>query len=328
MTKTGSNVYALYKLEGSTYKTTSETNYKSFGHDIKLTSFQINNNVKKHYGIGNYEALQQVGLAFEGSMGLDFVLGDPWWFSCLTGNIAATTGAGPYTHKFIDTGGSPSSLAAMKSMTIDMNYDFSTASHHTIKGAVINKLTMNLNVDEDVRCQMDLAFADSTWSESALTTKVNSTDAPYTFAYASVEFPTSTTITKVQSATLGLSRNPEIKRALGSRVGNFFITKKSDYDFTMKLPFDIATLLKYTYGSSSSVSPDAILTETANMKVLLNNGAATTANRQLEFNFVGQLINTLDTSASVEDLMTQDAVFSIRQVSKIQAINNTSTQPV
>jgi hypothetical protein len=267
-------------------------------------------------------------MAFTGKVGFEFILGDPWLFSAITGNIATTTGAGPYTHTFVNSAGSPAALAAMKSMTIDLSYDFSTASHHTLKGCVLDSFSTKLAVDEPVVCTAEMSFADAAWSESALTTRVNPTDAAYTFAYASVEFPLSTTLTKVQSCDLTISRNPEIKRGLGSRTGAFVLTKQSDYDCKLSLPFDIKTLLLYAYGSSTSVSPDALLTETATMRLLLNNGAATTANRQVDINLAGNLINTFGTSASADEMMAAEVGFSVRQLTKLLAIDNVSTQPV
>jgi hypothetical protein len=112
MTETGEAVFLMYKYEGSTYKTTAESIWKNFGHDLKITSLELNNNVIKNFGIGNWEAASMVGGAFGGKIGIDFVLGDPWIFSALTGNIATSSGGGPYTHKFIDTAGTLAALAA------------------------------------------------------------------------------------------------------------------------------------------------------------------------------------------------------------------------
>lgn len=328
MTKTGSNVFAMYKLEGATYKTTSETNWKNFGHNLKITNLEIDNAVAKQYGIGNYDAASQVGLAFSGKIGLEFILGDPWMFSALTGNISVDAGATPYTHTFLNTAATPAALSAMKSMTIDLSYAFSTASHHTLKGCVIDSLTMKLAVDEPVVCNLEMSFADAAWTEAAATTRVNPTDAPYTFAYASVEFPTSTTLNNVQSCDLTISRNPEIRRGLGSRTGAFFITKQSDYDIKLNLPFDVKTLMAYAFGSSSSSSPTTIMTETSDMRILLDNGAATTASRKLDMNFTGVLVAKNSTPASVEELMTQDATFSVRGLKSIIASDGVATQPV
>ena len=328
MTETGEAAFLMYKYEGSTYKTTAESNWKNFGHDLKITSLELNNNVIKNFGLGNWEAASMVGGAFGGKIGIDFTLGDPWIFSALTGNIATSTGGGPYTHKFIDTSGSPATLATQKSMTLDLSYAFATASHLTISGAILDSLTMKLAVDEQVRCSAEMSFASAAWTEAAATTRVNPTDAAYTFAYASVEFPVSTTLTKVQSCDLTFTRNAEIKKGLGSRLGAFYVTKQAEYDMKLSLPFDIKTLLLYTFGAAASTSPDAILTETATSRILLNNGAATTANRQVDIQFTGNLINTLGAAASVEEMMSQEVGFSVRQLKLLQAINNVSTQPV
>ena len=274
----GADLYAMYKLEGATYKSTSETNWKPFGHRCKMTSFEINNNIEKAYGIGNYEAQAQVGKQFDGKVGFEYMLCDPWIFSALTGNISVDAGAGPYTHAFINTAATPAALAAMKSMQLDLSYALGTASHHTIQGAIIKSLGMKLAVNEPVTVTADLEFANSVWSESAVTTQVAPTVAPYTFAYANIEFPTSTTLSTtmpVQSADLTLNRNGEIIKGLGSRTGQAMITKQSEYDLKVNLPFNLSTLLKYAYGSSSSLSPDAVMTETANMRIILDNGGTT-----------------------------------------------------
>jgi hypothetical protein len=64
------------------------------------------------------------------------------------------------------------------------------------------------------------------------------------------------------------------------------------------------------------------------MRILLDNGAATTANRKVDMNFTGNLVNKLSMNASVEEMMTQDATFSVRGLKSLIATDNVATQPV
>lgn len=327
MTRTGSNIYPQYKLESS-YGITTETNWKMFGHDVKITGLQINNNIKKFIGVGYHEPQTQVGGAFSGSIGLEYVLGDPWIFSAITGNIAVSSGSAPVTHTFINTGGSPASLAPMRTLTIDLNYDFSPASHNTITGAIITNMTLTCSVDEPVTVKLDMDYGGSTWTESSLATRVPNTDAAYTFAYGSVEFPTGTTLARVQSCEITFNRNAELKRGIGSRMPTFALTKGADWGVKITLPFDVKTLLQYTYGSATATSPAAVLSETATLRFVLNNGLTGASKRAITVVFTGVMIQTWDSSASVEDMMVSDVVFSVRQLTLLSAENNTATQPV
>ena len=327
----GANIYPMWKVENSAFKSTTETNWKPFGHQCKVTSFEINNNVKKAYGLGSYEAAAQVGLQFDGKVGFEFLLCDPWIFSPLTGNTSVDAGVGPYTHTFINTAATPAALAAMNSIQIDMSYALATASHHTLQGCILKTLGMKLAVNEPVVMTAEFEFANSVWSESSVTAQVAPTDAPFTFANANIEFPTGTTLSTtmpVQSADFTINRNGAGVKGLGSRTTQAMITKQSEYDLKASLPFNLKTLLEYCYGSSSSLSPDAVLTETANMRIILDNGLATTASRKMDINLTGILVNTFGTNGSVEDMLTQDIAFSIRGIKSIIATDNSASQPV
>ena len=326
MAITDALTYAKWKLEGSTYKTTAETNWKSFGHGVKLTTFNANNNMKYIYGINNQEAAAAVGGAFMGTGSVDFVLADPWILSALTGNSPTTTGAGPYTHKFLDTSAAPTLAKTVKSFTVEAGADLTTDLVRTMSGCVPTSFKLNATQGSEIKCSLDFDYATEALT-TTYGTNVTSTDAPYTFAYGTLEIPVSTTIARVESVDVTITRNAEVKHSLGSRLGSHYLTKLSEYTINVTVPLEDASLLDDFYGLDAGTTPQAIMAEIATLRLVFNNAAATTANRQVDLKFSNLSINEFGTPFNEGEQINQILSLNARTWTLCQAINNQSTQP-
>jgi len=328
MATTGADTYTTWKLETS-YASSVTGSAKSFGHDVKLSAQSAKNNIQLQYGLGNQEATTHVAGLYGGSFSLDYTLGDPWMFAYITGNNASTTGLGPYTHTFLNTASSlPETTYSktMKSIAVEHGVDLSTDVVTTFKGCVMKSLSMDMVVGDPVKCKNDFDYATEALTTS-VSSNVNSTDDAYTFAYASFEFPTDTTISNVQSLNLTINRNAELKGSLGNRLPQFFLTKKSDYTLKATLPVENSTLLEYLYGTTSLTAPAQKLTEPAGLKIVLDNELSSTNQRQITLEFVGALVDERASPADVNEMKTQDLSFIARQWKVAKAINNQPSQP-
>lgn len=328
MPQTGAYAYAKWKAEGTTYKSTSETNWKSFGHECRVNSLRTDNSITRVYGLSNQEAVTHVLGAFTGSMSIDCILADPWIFKFLTGNTVSTSGSGPYTHKFLDTASSPGYNQSINSITAEVGVDLATDIVRTVKGAVCRSFKMSCNVDEPVRLSMEFDYADEVLTESgASSTGATSTDAPFYFAFGTLELPTGTTLTNVKSLELNINRTPEIHRAIGSRTGAFFITKNSEYTGRFTIPFDTSTYIKYFYNGATGTAPASTYTELAGLKFTLNNGLSGTSQRQLITEFTNVLITDVSVAYDVNELTLYEISFTARKWKSSIATNNTATYP-
>jgi len=323
---TGAQQYALYKYE-SAFKGEVAGTFKNLGHEFKLDSYTGKNNVAKLWGLNSNEPPAQVAGKFEGSFSGSFKLSDPWIFRALTGNAATTSGAGPYTHTFLNTDATPTFSNTIPSMAFSIGNDLATDMVLVAGGTVLKSLTMDMKVGEPIDCKAEFDFATET-KGTTLDTFVAPTDAPFTFAYATLEFPTATTITNaIQSLTLTITRNPELIWGLGSRAAADYVTKKAEYEIKANWTLSASTMREYMYGTTGLTTPAAVMTEAAGLKITLDNGLATTANRKLVLEFEGALMNEHAISGSVEDKTTEDMTFSIRKWKSCIATNNTSAAP-
>lgn len=325
----GAQTYGIWKKE-DTFKGATSDAAKSFGHDFKISSLNAKNNVQKVFGLGNIEAQAQFGKAFEGSVGLEFILADPWIWLLISGNAATTTGVGPYTHTYVDTTlGSPIAPAkTTPSFLLSTGQDLTTDVTRALKGCVAKTLSLDLSVDAAVQCKLDADYATEA-SGTSLDTNVNPTDDPYVFSYAAIELPTGTVITSraLQSMNITFNRNPELKRGLGNRVAQTYFNKTLGYDVKISLPTSDDTFLEQLYGATSATAPAGSLTEQVGLKLTLDNGGATTAQRQLLLEFVGVLTDEHGTAFNVDEMVAEDLTLSVRQWKKCIAIDNTATQP-
>lgn len=324
----GASVYAIWKLE-SVFKSTETGAYKSLGTDLKLDSLTHKNNVKKAWGLGNVESTVQYAGQYEGTASFSGLLSDPWIFAFITGNNAATLGTGPYTHTFVNSAGSPSAVAAtIPSIGIGIGENVAVAFEHTLLGSVFRQATFDYKVDEAVAMKLDFDFASDT-DATAYGTVTNPTEVPYTFAYATFEFPTATGITAapIQSLTATINRNPTMRRGLGNRIPQTYTLGKLEHDCKMNIAMNDKTWIEYLHGAAGSTTPASSIAEQVGLKIILNNGAATTSNRQILLRFDGAIVNERGTTASVEEMQTEDVTFSVRTLGLCQAINATSAQP-
>lgn len=331
MAISGTSVYAIWKKE-TVFASTVTGAYKSLGTDLKLDSFNTKSNVQKAWGLGNVESTVQFSKQYEGSASFSGLLSDPWIFNILTGNAEVATGTGPYTHAYVDsagTGGAATAPAAtIPSIAIGIGENVASPFEHTIKGAVLKTFSLGLKVDEPVTEKLDFDFATDT-DATAYGTNTNPTDVPYTFAMGTFEFPTATGITAapIQSIDITMNRNPTMRRGLGNNIAQTYTMGKFEHDLKMNIAMNDKSWLEYLHGASGSATPAASSTEQVGLKVILNNGLGTTANRQVQLRFDGAMVNERGTSASVEEMQTEDVTFSVRKLALCQAINATATQP-
>ena len=79
----------------TTYGTAITSSNKTFGHGTRVTGLNRRNNMEKVFSQGYRVAQKIVPKRFEGSISVEFVLSNPWFFRAVQGAAATDGGATP-----------------------------------------------------------------------------------------------------------------------------------------------------------------------------------------------------------------------------------------
>ena len=213
MVRTGASSYLQYDFEttfGGGELTTPDM--KAFGLQQKVTNWSLNNSKKT---LGELFSIEPSDFAYgkqTGSLGVDFVLSEPWVFGLLFGTPTYSAVPTPNTFTYDISAGE----AAVRSAMIEIGFDGETSKvTRRMEGCVLNSLNITSNIDELIQCSADFQYG----KESLVTTDVvtsgsthtdnfskdsnltETTNFPYTFAHATFKYNGST-VAQVQAADL------------------------------------------------------------------------------------------------------------------------------
>jgi len=316
----GTSAYAIYGWE-TTYGTASGTIDKSFGHDVKITAFDMKNNTEKLYGLGNNEAQKNVVKQFEGSISLEWVLGNGYFLKAITGNTPTDAGSGPYTHTYVD--GAHPMAKTIPSMTIDNGIDLDTDYRGKITGAVMNTLKLGATEGELVKVSADFLFESIDKDATVSSNIADSWAEPFNFSHGCMEMPDGTTISYVKDFDLTINRNTELIRSTCSRFPQSAVSKKLEYDFTADITFDDVSEMEDFLGGSSG--PVANPSELASIKLTFDNGKSSTDQRKLEIKLEGIQLDEFSLPQSVDDIINESLTFSVRKLTSAVLTDNNAT---
>lgn len=307
----------------ATYKAGSSTYDKIFGQGTKVTTNTRNQTPARQYGIGNVEAVSTTLGNYEIAMSVESLLSNGWWLRAVTGNTSVDTGAGPYTHTYVNSAGSPATInKAVQSFETRLGYDMDTDHEFRVLGCFLNNISLSSPVGEPVKMTFDITGASENYS-STLQAVVTETEEPLIFAYGTLELPTGTTLLKVQSVDLTINRNPEGIRALGSRSIQQVANKLSEYEIKFTMSFVDVSILNQFAGSATS-GPQNFVSEVATLKLNFNNGRAGTDVRELNLEFGGIRLNEMSIPTPDDAIINQEITAWPRVLTKATYKDNTA----
>ena len=146
MVRTGASSYIRYDWE-DTFGTSAfnDSTDKAFGLQQRLTSFALNHSRKDLPQLNQVEIDSYAYGQQNGSLGVEFVLSNPWIFRALYG-AQATTGSGPYVHTWGTTG----SVSGAKTITpFSVEVGFASEAENIVrqtKGCILNNLDISLHL--------------------------------------------------------------------------------------------------------------------------------------------------------------------------------------
>ena len=233
MVRTGASSYIRYGWE-TTFGAapTLSTLDKAFGLNARLTNWDLTNSPKDLPTLGQVEVKDYAYGQQTGSMGVDFVLSNPWIFGAIYGE-PTRTGSSPYVYKYGTTAGVHAAAKTVRSFTTEVGFEGETNTMvRRGLGCVANSLSVSTSIDGTVDCSMGISYGkeDST-SGSVITSGFESSPPvddvafPYTFAHGQLKWAgegladtTSATsiVAELQDASINFSQNPTLLYTIGS----------------------------------------------------------------------------------------------------------------
>ncbi|MCK5609023.1 hypothetical protein KAR91_44525 [Candidatus Pacearchaeota archaeon] len=310
--------YLNYGYEAAGAFKTPVTADKVFGEDVKIRTLDKKNNLKRIFQLGSRNAQKLIEQAYEGVLGIDFYLTNPWFLTGVLGSNSVT-GSGPYTHTFSEANLPPS-------LTIENGIDLDSDAVMKYLGACIGECRISAAVgDEPTKVSLTIPYATETKATSGIGSQVATVEEVHPYAHADFEYPAGTSIANTDNVELVINNSLKMVNALGSRLASRYSMRQRMYDITTTNFFDDATAyLEKLYGAATG--PQSAVSEQADCKIVFDNGLASTEQRKFTYTFTGAKIGSHSLPQRVEEDLMENVSITCRDLS-IEVINNTATMP-
>ena len=229
MVRTGANAYVKYDYEDD-YGTGASPN-KSFGLKTAVTSWSLTTNRTALAALGQVEPTTFAYGQQSGTLGIGFVLGDTTSHSIFQAIYGAPTDSG--TDKVY--GGLTAGSAAKEmnpdpdgsdntglTFTTEIGFDLETGNVdvRTLKGCVLNTLSIAAAVNDTVNCTADITYGVEDAPSASFGAAITETSKPFTFAHGTLSLRNSSgvgePIAELQEADINFTQNSDLLYKLGS----------------------------------------------------------------------------------------------------------------
>lgn len=204
------NAAYLHEPEGDYMGTPSDSDYKTPGRDATLSEISFSNAVQRMYGFADAEAIESVATTYEGAITVEFAVGNGWWHNHVFGGAPTAGGEGssPYSYTWsMGTGQVQSSR-----WYVGVDY-FDGTAERELKGVVFGSLTITCNIGEPVRATLTGFYGDEAKNTSLTPgSQPQEQETPLIFHGGSMEIPDTSTLAKMQSATLTINTGARPQR--------------------------------------------------------------------------------------------------------------------
>lgn len=300
--RTGAFAYAKYGWE-STFRGGATAYDKVFGRGVRITGLSVSHNAELIPELGVREYQGWVFKQFEGSVSVDWIYSNPWFFRAVMGQVT-TSGTGPYTHSYTKTKLPPSFAIEIGSQLSGGNVV------RFLKGCVVNTLTLTASVGEVIRVSADILYAEESLG-STLSTPIVDTFEPASFAHATLELPNGTVLGEVQTFDLTIGNNALRVFGLGDIYATSAVWQNFDATGRLSVTFKNATFLNY------------LRTAVANGKLKIQ----LSTDNSLTINFADLVFGEHTQSFEPNALLLEDVPILIRNITSIDAVNNVAIHP-
>jgi len=351
---TGARGYVAYEFENTFgallnagNSSTGEYPNKRFGLQEKITSWTLNNN---RIVLPTLNQTEPESFAYgqeTGSISIDFILSNPWFFGALYGSPTSVTSGSPEVHTYA----SPATVKTkdVRSFRTEVGLDLGTDIVRSLKGCICRTFAISTTVGGIVQCSADIAYSIEDATTSALTASppvdrangvagaqpiLPTTKFPYTFAHATLK-ANNTIVAKIQRADINFNQNPDLLWGLGSHQAVeayrrvFEITGTFEASWVDKTMLDhvLAQVAVPNDAAREEVIGDKGSSSDPELEIFFTNGLATSSKKTLKMTLSG----VSPTEHSISGLEPVEPVFeNITWQAKsciIVAENNEAAEP-
>ena len=228
MVRTGANAYVKYDYEDD-YGTGASPD-KSFGLKTAVTSWSLTTNRTALATLGQVEPTTFAYGQQQGTLGIGFVLGDTTSHSIFQAIYGVPADSG--TDKVYGGLTAGSAAKAMNpdpagsdntglTFTTEIGFDLETGNVdvRTLKGCVLNTLSIAAAVNDTVNCTADITYGVEDAPSASFGTAVTETSKPFTFAHGTLSLRNSSgvgeAIAELQEADVNFTQNTDLLYKLG-----------------------------------------------------------------------------------------------------------------
>ena len=228
MVRTGANAYVKYDYEDD-YGTGASPD-KSFGLKTAVTSWSLTTNRTALATLGQVEPTAFAYGQQAGTLGIGFVLGDTTSHNIFQAIYGVPTDSGTdKVYGSLTAGGAAKNMNPDPSgsdntgltFTTEIGFDLETGNVdvRTLKGCVLNTLSIAAAVNDTVNCTADITYGREDAPSAAFGTAAAETSKPFTFAHGTLALRATsgvTTIAELQEADINFTQNSDLLYALGT----------------------------------------------------------------------------------------------------------------
>ena len=298
--RTGAFGYLQYGFEGAcTFDTLACTIDIPFGLEQKITNWNFTNN---RITLSALNQIEPQGYAYgttRGSLGVDFVLSNPWWLGTLFDNRCSTMCATPDTHIY----------TVVSKLRNSISVEIGTAQAccnitRQLTGAVVNSVSLRSAIGEVVRASADISYSNEIECGVSIdgTPGTDTCNFPYTFAYGTLTTDAGI-IAELQSFDITINQNSDLLYTHNTSIAVDAYRKLFEITGSFTASYIDTCLLREVYSQGHStcgvgIDTEPFARERTTLTITFSNGLAAGAERSITL--VGTGVGFADHSVTVE----------------------------
>ena len=281
------------------------TSGKAFGRGQKVTNVDVRENPEIIYELGYRHSQNVAYKQFEGTVGLEWILSNPWFLKAAMGVVSdSALSGGVYTHTYTKTSG------AMVSIEVDVGFAASSGNiTRKLLGTVLDSYTLTGAINDVIRVKVNGKFHREPTASATYGAPVIDTYAPTTFANMSL-IVSGNTIAEGQSFELSVNNNTQSIFGLGSIYAQGAIATQ----------FDATGRLAVTMKDTSFVN--MLRSEVTSAQIFITNGLTSNSLVTFTINLNGLNFGEHTVSYQPNQIIIENLPITVRDIPTILAQNN------
>ncbi len=331
MVRTGAFGYLQYGYE-MCFGTAACTINTVFGLEQKITNWSLTNNRITLAALNQIEPSTFAYGTTRGSLGVDFVLSNPFWLSTLYCTVATATcmpTAGSHTHTYTN----PCKLRQPISIQIGTEQGACDLVR-TLSGGVVNSISLRSSIGEVVRASADITYANEVEGCAIDACPASDCDNfPYTFAYGTLTTSGACTIANLQSFDITMSQNSDLLYTHNTSVADDAYRRLFEITGSFTASYVDCCLIRNLYAqahcmSGTGLDGETFVREQTNLVLVFDNGQ-TGAATEKTITLTGTGVGFADHSVSIEpnEPIFETLNWQVRTLAPV-AVNQTNAAPM